>query len=60
MSHAVFGHMLAHMILRGLVYGMIFKLLRHLTLPETVALVAVVVAGFWFVGKAGRSRSPSG
>jgi hypothetical protein len=36
--------MLAHMILRGLVYGMIFKLLRHLTLPETVALVEVVVA----------------
>jgi glucose uptake protein GlcU len=57
-SHAVFGHMLAHMILRGLMYGMIFKLLRHLTLPETVALVAVVVGIFWFVGKSGRLRSP--
>jgi hypothetical protein len=30
MSHAAFGHMIAHMVLRGLVYGVIWKVLHQL------------------------------
>jgi 4-amino-4-deoxy-L-arabinose transferase-like glycosyltransferase len=58
MGHAALGHMLAHMVLRGLVYGLIWKMLRNLTLPETAGLVVIVVALFWLVVRANRSRSP--
>lgn len=44
MSHVIFGHMLAHMVLRGLVYGVIWKVLHQLTIPEALVLLAVAIA----------------
>jgi hypothetical protein len=45
-SHAAFGHMLAHMVLRGLVYAVIWKVLHQLTFPEALVLLAATIALF--------------
>ncbi len=37
-----FGHLLAGIVIRGLIYGLIFRLLHELTLTGTVVLVVVV------------------
>ena len=43
-GHGVgFGHMLAGIVIRGLIYGLIFKLLHNLTLSEAAILVGVVL-----------------
>jgi hypothetical protein len=58
-SHAVFGHVLAYMVLRGLIYGGIWKLLHQLTLPEALVLPAVVIALFGLACRGvPRSRRP--
>ena len=47
------------LVLRGLVYGVIWKVLHQLTLPEAMVLLAVVVALFGLVFRvAPRSRRP--
>jgi len=48
------GHMLLGAVVRGLIYAVIFKLLRHLSLPEAIILVVVVVGGVFLFS---RSRS---
>lgn len=42
-------HFLIHIIERAVIYDVIFRLMRHLTLPEAVGL-AVVVGWIAFVG----------
>ena len=58
MGHVFVGHMLAHIVLRALIYGLIWKVLSHLTLAEMVALVAIVIGLFWIFGRSARSHSP--
>ncbi len=41
------GHMVISSIVHGLIYGTIFRLLRHLSLGEIVVLTVVVVGGLY-------------
>ncbi|MCQ8277258.1 hypothetical protein NFI95_02185 [Acetobacteraceae bacterium KSS8] len=41
------GHMVISSIVHGLIYGMIFRLLRHLSLGEIVLLTVLVVGGLY-------------
>jgi hypothetical protein len=51
LRHAVFGYMLGHIILPGLICVLIWKVLRTLTPPEALTLVAVYAALIWLVFK---------
>ena len=50
------GHMVVSSIVHGLIYGIIFRLLRHLSLPEIILLAVVVIGGLymWNRNNAGR------
>ena len=45
----------SHIVLRGLVYGVIWKPLHQMSLPEALALVAVIFVLFWIVGRGSAS-----
>ena len=47
----MFGYMLGHIILPGLICVLIWKVLRTLTPPEALTLVAVYAALIWLVFK---------
>ena len=40
------GHMVVSSIIHGLIYGVIFRLLSHLSLGEMVLLAVLVIGGF--------------
>jgi len=42
-----FSHMLASSLVHGVIYGAIYKLMRHLTLPEVIGMAAVVLVGVY-------------
>jgi hypothetical protein len=41
------GHMVVSSIVHGLIYGVIFRVLSHLSLGEIVLLAVVVIGGFY-------------
>ncbi len=45
--HTDLGHMVVSSIVHGLVYDVIFKATRHLTVLQTVIVAAVVIAAVW-------------
>jgi hypothetical protein len=44
MYHYGLAHLIVGTIVKGVIYGVIFKLMRHLSLPEDIALGVVAVA----------------
>ncbi|NPD67422.1 hypothetical protein HN018_07510 [Lichenicola cladoniae] len=40
-------HMIISSVVHGLIYGAIFRLLRHLSLTEIVLLVVLVIGGIY-------------
>ena len=38
------GHMLVSSVIHALIYSVIFRLMSHLTLPQALVLVVVVIA----------------
>ncbi|MGI4745293.1 MAG: hypothetical protein ACRYGI_06490 [Janthinobacterium lividum] len=40
-------HMIVSSVVHGLIYGAIFRLLRHLSLSEIVLLVVLVIGGIY-------------
>ena len=40
-------HMVISSVVHGLIYGMIFRVLRHLSLGEIVLLVVLVIGGLY-------------
>jgi hypothetical protein len=53
-----FSHMLVSMVLHGIVYSAIWRLMRGLTLPEVlgVAVLAILAVWGWSRMRASRSR----
>ena len=49
--HMDIGHMVVSSVVHGLIYDVIFKATRHLTVLQTVALAVVVIAGVWLVAR---------
>lgn len=43
-----FTGMIGHIIIKGIIYDIIFKLMRHLTLPEALGIGVLAIAGYWF------------
>lgn len=41
------GHMVISSIIHGLIYGVIFRVLRHLSLSEIVLLAVLVIGGIY-------------
>lgn len=42
------GHMVVSSVIHGLVYSVIFRVLRHMSLSEVVLLVVLVIGGIWW------------
>lgn len=51
-----FGHMVVSSLVHGLVYDVIFKATRHLTVLQTAGLAVVVIAGVWLVARLAGNR----
>jgi hypothetical protein len=41
------GHMIVSSIIHGLIYSVIFRVLRHLSLSEVVLLAVIVIGGIY-------------
>lgn len=54
MHHLAFGHLIVSALVRGVIYGMIWKVIRHLTMPEAAALVVVILVLVVAFGAASR------
>ncbi|WP_234730226.1 hypothetical protein [Acidocella facilis] len=57
--HYTMGHMIASSLIHAVIYGVIWRVMRHFTLPEDIALavaVIVVVALFGRVRRPGYRR----
>lgn len=46
-GHLAVGHMVVSALIHGLIWSLVFRLLAHLSLPELVVLVVLVVGGIW-------------
>ncbi len=51
------GHMLVSSVIHALIYSVIFRLMRGLTLPEAVVIAVVIIGAIWLWG---RSRDRRG
>lgn len=49
--HMDIGHMVVSSVIHGLVYDVIFKATRHLTVLQTAVLAVVVIAGVWLAAR---------
>ncbi|CQR45127.1 conserved hypothetical protein [Thiomonas sp. CB3] len=49
--HLDIGHMVVSSLVHGLVYDVIFKATRHLTVMQTAGLAVVVIAGLWLAAR---------
>lgn len=49
--HLDIGHMVVSSLVHGLVYDVIFKATRHLTVMQTTGLAVVVIAGLWLAAR---------
>lgn len=49
--HLDIGHMAVSSLVHGLVYDVIFKATRHLTVMQTTGLAVVVIAGLWLAAR---------
>lgn len=47
---------LGSIIIHALIYGIVYRLLRHLSTPELLVLGAVVVVAVIFINRASSSR----
>jgi len=56
--HMDIGHMVVSSLVHGLVYDVIFKATRHLTVMQTAGLAVVVIVGVWLAARlfGGRRR----
>ncbi len=55
--HMDIGHMVVSSVVHGLIYDVIFKATRHLSVMQTGALAVVVIAAVWLAARAfGRKR----
>lgn len=50
------GHMLVSTVLHALIYGTVFRILRHLSLGEIVLLLVLVVGGVYLWNRDRRYR----
>ena len=55
MYHSGLAHLIVTTIVKGLIYGVIWKFMRELTLPEAVMLAGLVIvmiaAGQWLAAR---------
>ncbi|WP_298291251.1 hypothetical protein [Thiomonas sp.] len=49
--HLDIGHMAVISLVHGLVYDVIFKATRNLTVMQTAGLAVVVIAGLWLAAR---------
>jgi uncharacterized BrkB/YihY/UPF0761 family membrane protein len=49
--HLDIGHMVVSSLVHGLVYDVIFKATRNLTVMQTTGLAVVVIAGLWLAAR---------
>jgi len=56
--HMDIGHMIVSSLVHGLVYDVIFKATRHLTVMQTAGIAVVVIVGVWLAARlfGGRRR----
>lgn len=45
--HGHVASFIVHAVVKGIIYDVIFKTLRHVGLPETLAVAAVAIVLFW-------------
>jgi len=43
--------MIIHAIIKGIIYDIIFKAMRHMTLPEAIAFGVVVIGGYFIFSR---------
>ncbi|CUA97005.1 hypothetical protein [Thiomonas bhubaneswarensis] len=49
--HLDIGHMIVSSVVHGLVYDVIFKTTRHLSIVQTAGLAIVAIAAVWVTAK---------
>ncbi|BAP88319.1 uncharacterized protein E1O_11880 [Burkholderiales bacterium GJ-E10] len=49
MQHPALAHMIANSIVHGLIYGAIFKSIRHLSIAQTLILAVAGIAVVWAI-----------
>lgn len=57
--HYAMGHMIASSLIHAVIYGVVWRVMRHLTLPEDIGLAVVVIAAvalFGWVARPGCRR----
>lgn len=50
-GHFSMGHSIGTAIVHGIVYAIIFRLVRHMSLPELLVVGGLVLAGMWFFSR---------
>ncbi len=54
--HMDIGHMVVSSVVHGLVYDVIFKATRHLTVLQTAGLAAGVITAVWLIARVAGNR----
>ncbi len=54
--HDTLGHMIASSVIHAVIYGAIWNVMRHLSLPEDLAVAAVVIGGAVLLSRASSRR----
>ena len=50
-GHYSMGHSIGNAVVHGVVYAMIFRIFRHMSLPEMLVVGGLVLAGMWFFSR---------
>ena len=56
MHHLALGHLIISALVRGVIYGLIWKTMRHMTPPEAAFLAIAVLGVVVIVGAAANRR----
>jgi hypothetical protein len=54
--HDTLGHMIASSLIHAVIYGAIWNVMRHLTLPEDLAVAAAVIGGVVLLSRTSSRR----
>lgn len=54
--HGHVASFIVHAVVKGIIYDIVFKVLRHVGLPETLVIGAVAIFLFWLWNRARPGR----
>lgn len=49
--HYAIGHMIVSSLIHAVIYGVVWRVMRHFTLPEDICMAVILVAGVALIGR---------